>query len=182
MIKRLARPAPRGRRPLDVREDSIVTDQLSMPHSPPSRPRASICSIPGAHAGQGRSKSGAQDRHRLLPGFLRGRIHNGYAIATVPCRAHGAWRARDWDELKKRDGSPGAAICVVDLRSGDLVEWSRLNGAIKELFDVAMIPIGALPEGLRINLPRHPEPDLSFDPEFGPLAPAHRSSDESQDP
>ena len=62
--------------------------------------------------------------------------------------------------MKKRDGEPWCGVCIVDLRSGDLVEWIRLNGAIKELFDVAVIPDVRCPMALGVQIARHPEPDL----------------------
>ena len=76
------------------------------------------------------------------------------------------------DELKKRDGEPWCGVCIVDLRSGDLVEWIRLNGAIKELFDVAVIPDVLCPMALGVNSPDI-QSLISFEPEFGALeAPA----------
>ena len=74
------------------------------------------------------------------------------------------------DELKKRDGEPWCGVCIVDLRSGDLIEWIRLDGAIKELFDVAAIPEVACPMALGVHSPDI-QSLISFDPEFGPLVP-----------
>ena len=107
-------------------------------------------------------KTGERTDIAFCPGFLRGlAIHNGYAIATVSLPRDGAFAGLALqDELKKRDGEPWCGVCIVDLRSGDLVEWIRLNGAIKELFDVAVIPETQLPDGARRQLARHPEPDL----------------------
>ena len=61
-------------------------------------------------------------------------------------------------------------MCIVDLRSGDLVEWIRLNGAIKELFDVAVIPEVRCPMALGVQSPDI-QSLISFDPDFGPLVP-----------
>jgi len=74
------------------------------------------------------------------------------------------------DELKKRDGEPWCGVCIVDLRSGDLVEWIRLNGAIKELFDVAVIPVVRCPMALGVHSPDI-QSLISFEPDFGPLVP-----------
>ena len=46
-----------------------------------------------------------------------------------PCRT--AWLRR----RRRR-----AAIAVVDLRSGDAVHWLRMDGAVEELYDVAVLP------------------------------------------
>jgi hypothetical protein len=43
-------------------------------------------------------------------------------------------------ELKKRDADPWCGVQIVNLSSGDIVEWIRLDGDVSELFDVAVIP------------------------------------------
>ena len=158
---------------IDVRDDRIVTDQLSMPHSP----RATADGIYLLDSGRGQiarvdPKSGAKTDIAFCPGFLRGlAIHNGYAIATVSLPRDGAFAGLALqDELKKRDGEPWCGVCIVDLRSGDLVEWIRLNGAIKELFDVAVIPEVRCPMALGVHSPDI-QSLISFEPDFGPLVP-----------
>lgn len=158
---------------IDVRDDRIVTDQLSMPHSP----RATADGIYLLDSGRGQIArvdpvSGAKTDIAFCPGFLRGlAIHNGHAIATVSLPRDGVFSGLALqDELKKRDGEPWCGICIVDLRSGDLIEWIRLNGGIKELFDVAVIPDVRCPMALGVQSPDI-QSLISFDPEFGPLVP-----------
>jgi uncharacterized protein (TIGR03032 family) len=160
---------------IDVRDDRIVTDQLSMPHSP----RVGPDGVYLLDSGRGMlarvdPKSGARTDIAFCPGFLRGlALHNGYAIATVSLPRDGAFSGLALqDELKKRDGEPWCGVCIVDLRSGDLVDWIRLNGAIKELFDVAAIPEVLCPMALGVQSPDI-QSLISFEPEFGALqAPA----------
>lgn len=156
---------------IDVRDDRIVTDQLSMPHSP----RVAADGVYLLDSGRGMlarvdPKDGARTDIAFCPGFLRGlALHAGYAIATVSLPRDGAFNGLALeDELRKRDGEPWCGVCIVDLRSGDLVEWIRLDGAIKELFDVAAIPDVACPMALGINSPDI-QSLVSFDPELGPL-------------
>jgi uncharacterized protein (TIGR03032 family) len=158
---------------IDVRGDRIVTDQLSMPHSP----RVAQGGLYLLDSGRGMlvrvdPESGAREDIAFCPGFLRGlAIHNGYAMATVSLPRDGAFAGLALqDELKKRDGEPWCGICVVDLRSGDLVEWIKLDGAIKELFDVAVIPDALCPMALGVSSPDI-QSLISFEPEFGPLQP-----------
>ena len=159
---------------IDVRDDRIVTDQLSMPHSP----RVAADAVWLLDSGRGMlarvdPKSGQRTDVAFCPGFLRGlALHGGYAIATVSLPRDGAFSGLALqDELAKRDGEPWCGICIIDLRTGDLVEWIRLEGAIKELFDVAVIPETACPMALGVS-----SPDIqsltSFEPEFGSLTPA----------
>jgi uncharacterized protein (TIGR03032 family) len=158
---------------VDVRDDRIVTDQLSMPHSP----RATGDGIYLLDSGRGMlarvdPKTGAKEDICFCPGFLRGlAIHGGYAIATVSLPRDGAFSGLALqDELKKRDGDPWCGVCIIDLRTGDLVEWIRLNGAIKELFDVAVIPETRCPMALGVNS-SDIQSMIFYDAEFGSLRP-----------
>jgi uncharacterized protein (TIGR03032 family) len=157
---------------IDVRDDRVITDQLSMPHSP----RATADGIYLLDSGRGMlvrvdPQTGAKTDLAFCPGFLRGlAIHNGHAIATVSLPRDGAFGGLQLqDELKKRDGEPWCGVCIIDLRSGDLVEWIKLNGAIKELFDVTAIPDVRCPMALGVQSPDI-QSLISFDPEFGPLS------------
>ncbi|HMG48180.1 MAG TPA: TIGR03032 family protein [Allosphingosinicella sp.] len=160
---------------IDVRDERIVTDQLSMPHSP----RVAADGVYLLDSGRGMlarvdPQSGARTDIAFCPGFLRGlALVGGYAVATVSLPRDGAFSGLALqDELKKRDGEPWCGICIVDLRTGDLVDWIRLNGAIKELFDVAVIPDTLCPMALGVSSPDI-QSLISFEPEFGALeAPA----------
>ena len=43
-------------------------------------------------------------------------------------------------ELKKRDAEPWCGVQIIETRTGDIVQWIRLEGAVTELFDVAVLP------------------------------------------
>jgi len=156
---------------IDVRDDRIVTDQLSMPHSPRATPEG----IYLLDSGRGMlarvdPRTGGKEDLAFCPGFLRGlALHKGFAIATVSLPRDGAFSGLALqDELKRRDGEPWCGVCIVDLRSGDLVEWIRLDGAIKELFDVAVIADTICPMALGIASPDI-QSLISYEPEFGAL-------------
>ncbi|WP_421020763.1 DUF4915 domain-containing protein, partial [Klebsiella pneumoniae] len=78
----------------------------------------------------------------FCPGFLRGlAIHDGHAIVTVSKPRNGSFSGLLLDgEMKMRDADPWCGIMIVNLQSGDIVEWIRLEGHITELFDVAALP------------------------------------------
>ena len=157
---------------VDVRDDRIVTDQLSMPHSPRAAADGSVWLLDSGRGMLVRvdPASGARADIAFCPGFLRGlAFQGGHAVATVSLPRDGAFAGLALqDELERRDGEPWCGVCVIDLRSGDLVEWIRLDGAIRELFDVAAIPGAACPMALGIGSPDI-QSLISFDPEFGPL-------------
>ena len=132
---------------VDVGTDRVVTEDLSMPHSPQlnagtlwvlnSRPRLSL---PGLRPKR-------QDRAgRLLPRlcprpFLLARLCAGYPC----CRA--TEHSRDWSSranVKARNGEPRCGAYIIDTRNGDILHWIRFEGAVRELFDAAFIPgVGA---------------------------------------
>ena len=44
------------------------------------------------------------------------------------------------DVVKKNHAEAHCGLCVIDLRSGDLVHWLWLNGIVRELYDVVVLP------------------------------------------
>lgn len=157
---------------IDVRTDQIVTDQLSMPHSPRVGPDGNVWLLDSGRGMLARvdPATGRKEDVAFCPGFLRGlALHGGYAVVTVSLPRDGAFSGLALqDELTRRDGEPWCGICVIDLRSGDLVEWIRLRGEIKELFDVAVIADTHCPMALGVNSPDI-QSLISFDADFGPL-------------
>lgn len=128
---------------IDVETDEIITDQLSMPHSP----RVHNGKLYVLDSGRGYlvevdRKTGEKRDVAFCPGFLRGLSFVGqHALVTVSKPRRGAFDGLQLDEeLKSRDGDPWCGVLVIDLNAGSIVEHIRFQGAIEELFDVAVIP------------------------------------------
>jgi uncharacterized protein (TIGR03032 family) len=128
---------------IDVDTNRIVTDQLSMPHSP----RVVGEEVYALDSGRGRliridPRTGARTDLAFCPGFLRGlAIHNGHAVVTVSKPRNGTFGRLSLDgELKSRDAEAWCGVMIVNLASGDIVDWIRLEGHITELFDVTVLP------------------------------------------
>jgi uncharacterized protein (TIGR03032 family) len=159
---------------IDVRDNRIVTDQLSMPHSPRVARDGSVWLLDSGRGMLARvdPASGKRTDIAFCPGFLRGlSLHRGFAVATVSLPRDGAFTGLALDEaLAKRDADPWCGVLIVDLRTGDTVEWIRLSGAIRELFDVAVIPETRCPMALGVGSPDI-QSLISFDPDFAPLSP-----------
>ena len=129
---------------IDVETGSIVTDQLSMPHSPRVAADGKLYAL---DSGRGRIieielASGGKTDIAFCPGFLRGlAIHAGHAIVTVSKPRDGTFKGLLLDgELESRDAEAWCGVLIVDLGNGDIVEWIKLDGIITELFDVAVMP------------------------------------------
>ncbi len=122
----------------------IVTDQLSMPHSPRIDRDGSVVLLDSGHGQIVRidPATGSRTEIAFCPGFLRGlSLHAGFGIVTVSKPRGGSFAGLALDAaLKGRDADPWCGVLIVDLRTGDVVEWIRLEGAITELFDVVAMP------------------------------------------
>lgn len=128
---------------VDIATNAIVTEKLSMPHSPRwFNGRLWVLNSGTGYLGTVDLATGAFESRAFCPGFLRGlAFHNGHAIVGLSLPRDGTFTGLALDaELKKRDADPWCGVQIVNLSSGDIVEWIRLEGAVMELFDVAVIP------------------------------------------
>jgi uncharacterized protein (TIGR03032 family) len=128
---------------IDVASNAIVTEKLSMPHSPRwYNGRLWLLNSGTGHIGTLDPASGAFEARTFCPGFLRGlAFHNGHAIVGLSLPREGSFSGLELDnELKRRDAEPWCGVQIVNLASGDIVEWIRLEGGVSELFDVAVLP------------------------------------------
>lgn len=128
---------------IDVESGLIITNQLSMPHSP----RVVGGQVYALDSGRGQiiridPATGNKTDIAFCPGFLRGlAIHDGHAIVTLSKPRNGTFNGLLLDgALRERDADPWCGILIINLATGDIVEWIRLEGHITELFDVAAMP------------------------------------------
>ena len=42
--------------------------------------------------------------------------------------------------MAKADSEPRCALIVIDLKTGDIVHWFRIEGVVEELYDVVALP------------------------------------------
>jgi uncharacterized protein (TIGR03032 family) len=141
---------------IEIATNRIVTDQLSMPHSP----RFHDGKIWLLDSGRGflikvDPETGKSEDVAFCPGFLRGlSIHRGFAVVTASLPRDGTFQGLQLDQnIKSRDGEPWCGIYVINTRTGDIVEWIKIDGFIKELFDVAVIPGARCPMSIAIGSP-----------------------------
>jgi uncharacterized protein (TIGR03032 family) len=136
------RPLPRGV-VIDVETDRVVTDELSMPHSP----RAVNGRLYALDSGRGflvevDTKTGRPSDIAFCPGFLRGlAIHGNYALVTVSKPRQGGFTDLPIErEMNRRFATPMCGVLIVDLGNGDIVEWMKIEGDATELFAVELMP------------------------------------------
>ena len=93
--------------------------------------------------GQIDSEGGRFEPVCFCPGYLRGLAFVGrFALVGLSKpRENRTFTGLPLDErLKAKGGEARCAIQVVDLKSGDVVHWIRLEGVVNELYDVAALP------------------------------------------
>lgn len=141
---------------IDVAEDRVAVDDLSMPHSP----RLHDGALWVLDSGRGflvriDPATGERRNVAFCPGFLRGLSFVGpYALVTTSLPRQGLFKDLPLQaNLEARDSEPRCAIYVIDLRTGGIAEWIELEGHITELFDVAVIPDCRCPSSVPLSSP-----------------------------
>lgn len=148
---------------MEVETQKVVTADLAMPHSP----RIVGDALYLLESGRGMilrvdPKSGAVRDLAFCPGFLRGlTIVDDHALVTISKPPKPTfWPHPIEGELAARGMTPWCGVLVVDLRTGDTVEWIRVEGITTQLFDVVALPGIACP---MIVGPQDMRTEISFD-------------------
>jgi uncharacterized protein (TIGR03032 family) len=158
---------------MDVSNDSILTEQMSMPHSPRIyRDQLWVLDSGRGYLSRVDRDNGKRETVAFCPGFLRGLGFAGkYAVLGLSLPRDGAFNGLELDdELKKRDAEPRCGLNVVDLETGDIVHWLRLDGHVKEIFGVAVLPNVRCPMAVGLATPEI-RTHITIEPEDAPAKP-----------
>jgi uncharacterized protein (TIGR03032 family) len=138
---------------LEIPEGRILASGLSMPHSPRLyRDRLWLHDSGTGYFGSiDPVGSGTFAPLTFCPGYLRGLAFvEDYAVV-------GLSRPRDNNtfgglaleqELAKRGADARCGLLIIDLRTGHAPHWLRVEGLVRELYDVAVLPGVARPMAL----------------------------------
>ncbi len=129
---------------IDVQSNRIVAEGLSMPHSP----RLYMGKLWLLNSGTGEfgwidPETGVFSALTFCPGYARGLSFAGnYAIVGLSrARENRTFQGLALDEnLIRHDADARCGLAIINLGTGDIVEWVRIEGVIDELFDVAVLP------------------------------------------
>src|SRR5262245_30692046 len=128
---------------MDVATGEPLLRGLSMPHSP----RLHEGRLWLLNSGAGELGFLDRDAKKFVPvafcrGYARGlalvgpRARAGFALA----RENRTFQGLPLDGvLASRGAEPRCGLLVIDTRNGDTVEWVRIEGVVRELFDVAVL-------------------------------------------
>jgi len=129
---------------LSVPDGAVVASGLSMPHSPRwYRGRLWLHNSGTGQFGSVDPGTGRFEPLAFCPGYLRGLAFVGdHAVVGLSQPRHdktfGGLALET--ELARRGADARCGLLVIDLRSGDTVHWLRVEGMVKELYDVAVLP------------------------------------------
>lgn len=129
---------------MDVETNEIICEGLSMPHSPRwYNNTLYILNSGTGEFGKINIESGTFEPITFCPGYLRGMaFHGNYAIVgTSKNRENKTFSGLDLDGLLQKKGTEAKCMLhIIDLTTGDIVHWIKMEGVVRELYDVVAIP------------------------------------------
>lgn len=127
---------------IDVENDQILADGLSMPHSPRFHgDRIWLLNSGTGELGWLHPNDHAFTPVAFCPGFLRGlAFQNDYGFVTLSKPRHGHFEGLALDQkLKEKNAAAWCGVQILSLSTGEVAQWLRLEGAITELFDICIL-------------------------------------------
>jgi len=128
---------------LEVPRGETIVSGLSMPHSPRVYGGELYIHNSGTgYFGKVNLEKGVFEPITFCPGYLRGLAFSGnYAIVGLSGpRKDKTFSGLQLDsELVKRNADAWCGLQVIELSTGNVIEWVRLNGMVTELYDVATL-------------------------------------------
>ncbi len=129
---------------VDVTTNTAVCTGLSMPHSPRLyRDNLWLLDSGTGFLGRVDRNSGAFEPVTFLPGYTRGLAFAGdFAVVGLSKpRDNKTFSGLALDtNLAKRDAQAQCGLYIVDLRTGDVAHWLKIEGVVAELYDVVTLP------------------------------------------
>ena len=128
---------------IDIDTNEVMAEGLSMPHSPRwFDGKLWILNSGSGELGWIDPRDKCFRPVAFFPGFLRGlAFHANFAITTLSKPRNERFDGLTLDDrLKEKDVDAWCGVQILDMASGDVTNWLRLEGAITELFDVCVLP------------------------------------------
>ena len=129
---------------IDITNNEIIADGLSMPHSPRwYQEKLWILNSGTGELGFIEKETGKFNPVTFCPGYLRGfSLYNDFAVVGISEPRHNkTFQGLPLDErLKEKKANPRCGLLIIDLRTGDIVHSLRIEGVVEELYDVEVLP------------------------------------------
>lgn len=136
---------------VDLASNQIVATGLAMPHSPRwYRDRLWLLNSGQGFFGHLDLPTGRFEPVTFCPGYARGlAFHGDYAVVGLSRPREATFRGLPLDDnLAERNGVARTGLQVIDLASGDVAHWLRIEGNVEELYDVVVLPGAVRPKAL----------------------------------
>lgn len=129
---------------IDIQSDEIIARGLSMPHSPRVyRGKLWLLDSGTGYLGYVDRDTGQFERLTFCPGYARGLAFVGdYAVVGLSRPRHEptfSGLALE-NNLNAKQVEPRCGLLVIELATGDVVQWLRFEEPIRELYDVVSLP------------------------------------------
>jgi uncharacterized protein (TIGR03032 family) len=128
---------------IDVTTNNFVVENLSMPHSPRwYREELWVLNSGKGEFGRVDLGSGRFESIAFCPGYLRGLAFVGdHAIVSLsqPRHDHTFGGLALDQELANRHADAQCGLQIIDLKTGDIVQWVKIDGLVTEIYDVIAI-------------------------------------------
>lgn len=129
---------------IDLRTSEVVLADLSMPHSPRIyRDKLWLVNSGTGEFGFADLQTGKFEPVAFCPGYARGlTFTNDFAVVGLSkCRENRTFSGLALDErLNQKNIEARCGLQVIHLKTGDVVHTLNLEGIIRELYDVAVLP------------------------------------------
>lgn len=128
---------------MDIESNQVLADNLSMPHSPRWHDgRLWLLDSGTGYLGYVDPGKRAFVPVTFCPGYARGLAFHGHfaVVGLSQCRENRTFGGLALDDnLKTKDAEPRCGLLVIDIRTGDIAHWLRIEGIVRELYDVAVV-------------------------------------------
>lgn len=128
---------------IDVKRNEVIASGFSMPHSPQIyRGQLYVLNSGTGELMQIDRETGEKHPIAFCPGFVRGlSFINGYAIIGLSRPRYQRFEGLALDDkLRAADSEAWTGIQIVNLSTGSVAEWFRIDGAVAEIYDTAVVP------------------------------------------
>jgi uncharacterized protein (TIGR03032 family) len=129
---------------MDTKENEIVLRGLSMPHTPRVRENALWLHNSGTgHFGRADLNKGSFEPVAFCPGYLRGMdfVDKFAVVGLSKSRENRTFSGLELDDnLKQHKVEQRCGLYVINLETGDVEHWVRIEGIVSELYDVVVLP------------------------------------------
>ena len=127
---------------IDVKSGAVVVTGMSMPRSPRwHRDRLWLHDSGSGHFGTANLDGGRFEPVAFCPGYLRGLDFAGdFAVLGLSLpRAKSLSGLALGENLARKNLAPRCGVTVIDLTSGDIAHWLRIEGIVEEVTDVVAL-------------------------------------------